>query len=132
MKINAISGTHSLQIADSATNLYEAGYLGVPQNAQSANYQLVLADRGKNINLTTATLTVTVPPSVFSAGDSITVVNATSGTQTLAQGTSVTLRLAGSAVATGNRSMAAWSVATLLCVTGGATPTFFVCGPGVT
>ena len=65
MQINAVSGTHSLQIADSAQNLWNAGYLGAPQNSQTSAYVLVLADRGKHISITTGG--VTVNASIFSA-----------------------------------------------------------------
>jgi hypothetical protein len=44
------NGVHSTQISDSANNLYNAGYLEVPQNVQAGgSYTTVLADSGKHI-----------------------------------------------------------------------------------
>ena len=129
LTVAGISGTHSTKIADSAGTLYEAGYLGVPQNSQTAAYVLVLADRGKHISITTGG--VTVNASIFSAGDAVTVFNNSGSSQTITQGTSVTLRLGGTAT-TGSRTLAQYGVATLLCIVGGATPTFVIGGSGVT
>jgi hypothetical protein len=129
LTVNGISGTHSTQIADSANTLYDAGYLGIPQNAKTSAYVLVLADRGKHISITTGG--VTVNASIFSAGDAVTVFNNSGSNQTITQGTSVTLRLGGTAT-TGSRTLAQYGVATLLCIVGGATPTFVIGGSGVT
>jgi hypothetical protein len=101
------------------------GYLNVPQNSQTAAYVAVVGDVGKHISITTGG--VTVNASVFSAGDVFTIYNNSSSNQTITAGTSVTFRLAGTAT-TGNRTLAQYGAATLLCVTGGATPTFVVSG----
>ena len=61
----------------------------------------------------------------------VTVYNNSGSSQNITQGTSVTLRLAGTAT-TGTRALAQYGVATLLCVTGGATPTFACTGAGLT
>jgi hypothetical protein len=134
LTVNAIAGTHSTKIADSAGSTWDAGYLGLPANAQTANYTAVLADRGKHIPITTGG--VNLPVSVFSAGDSFVVYNNSASAQTIFANTSVTTRLAGTTTTgtgnpAGNRTLAAWGLATVLCVTGGATPTFVVGGPGV-
>ena len=101
----------------------------IPQNAQTAAYVLVATDVGKHISITTGG--VTANASVFSAGDAVTIYNNSGSNQTITAGASVTFRLAGTAT-TGNRTLAQYGVATLLCVTGGATPTFVVSGAGVT
>jgi hypothetical protein len=105
------------------------GYLNIPQNAQTSAYVLVVGDVGKHISITTGG--VTCNASVFSAGDVVTIYNNSSSNQTITAGSNVTFRLAGTAT-TGNRTLAQYGVATLLCITGGATPTFVVSGGGVT
>ena len=100
-----------------------------PQNSQGGAYTLVVGDAGKHISITTGG--VTVNASIFSIGDMITIFNNSGSSQNITQGASVTLRLAGTAT-TGTRALAQYGVATLLCVTGGATPTFACSGAGLT
>ena len=100
----------------------------IPQNSQTSAYVLVATDVGKHISITTGG--VTCNASIFSAGDAVTIYNNSGSNQTITAGASVTFRLAGTAT-TGNRTLAQYGVATLLCVTGGATPTFVVSGAGV-
>ena len=96
----------------------------VPQNSQSISYVLVASDTGKHISTTAG---VTVNTSVFSAGDVVTIYNNSSSSITITQGTSVTLRLAGTAT-TGNRTLAQRGLVTLLCVAAGE---FIASGSGV-
>ena len=131
LTVNGISGTHSTQIADSSATLYDAGYLGIPQNTKTATYTLARGDCGKHINITTVAANVNVFANTFVAGDAITIVNNTTGTQTIIQNTDVTLRLAGTST-TGTRTIATYGVATILCITGGTNPVFIVAGAGVT
>ena len=105
------------------------GFRNIPQNSQTGAYVAVAGDNGKHISITTGG--VTVNASVFSAGDVFTIYNNSSSNQTITAGSNVTFRLAGTAT-TGNRTLAQYGVMTLLCVTGGATPTFVVSGGGVT
>jgi hypothetical protein len=107
-------------VNDAAGNLRD-----VPQNAKSAAYTLVSADAGKHVSITTGG--VTVPASVFSAGQVITVYNNAAASQTITQGASVTMYLAGTAT-TGNRTLAQRGLATILCV---AANTFVISGSGV-
>ena len=100
-----------------------------PQNSQGSAYTLVVGDAGKHISITTGGITVNA--SIFSVGDMVTIFNNSGSSQNITQGTSVTLRLAGTAT-TGTRALAQYGVATLLCVTGGATPTFACSGAGLT
>jgi len=60
----------------------------LPKNTQSGTYTLVAADAGKFIE---AGNTVTVPASVFSAGQMITILNQTSGDITITKGSGLTL-----------------------------------------
>lgn len=105
---------------------YTPGYLNVPLNSQSGAYQLVAADSGKCISITTGG--VTVPSGVFSAGDTIVIYNNSGSNQTITQGGSVTMYLVGTAT-TGNRTLAQRGVATVICV---ATNTFVISGGGLT
>jgi hypothetical protein len=98
----------------------------VPQNAQTAAYTLVAADRGRHISITTGG--VTVPSGIFSAGNAITIYNNSGSSQTITQGASVTMYLGGTAT-TGNRTIAQRGVATLLCV---ASNVFVISGAGLT
>ncbi len=114
--------------------LHGAGYLGVPQNTQSAAYTLALADAGKHIyhpsaDTTARTWTIPANASVaFPLGTAITLVNDTSaGVLTIAI-TTDTLVFAG-AGSTGSRTLAANGMATLLKV--GATR-WLISGVGLT
>ena len=98
----------------------------IPQNAQTTAYVLTGSDVGKHISITTGG--VTVPASVFSVGDNITIFNNSTSNQTITQGSGATLR-AGGSTATGNRTLANYGVATILCV---AADTFVITGTGIT
>jgi len=89
------------------------GYRGLPQNAQTDAYVLAAADAGKHISITLGG--VTVPTAVFAVGDAVTIFNNSASAQTITQGASTTLRQAGT-TNTGNRSLAAYGVCTVLCV----------------
>ena len=137
-----LDGTGNLQIINSTysstiLSLTDAGILSdgkgdvrsATQNSQGGAYVLVATDSGKHISITTGG--VTVNASIFSIGDMITVYNNSGSSQNITQGASVTLRLAGTAT-TGTRALAQYGVATLLCVTGGASPVFACTGAGLT
>lgn len=91
----------------------KGGVRSIPQNSKTSAYTLVVGDLGKHINITTGG--VTVPSGVFSAGDAVTIYNDSSSDQTITQGSSVTLRSAGTAD-TGNRTLAQRGICTVLCV----------------
>ena len=96
------------------------------QNAKTAAYVLIATDNGKHISITTGG--VTVNASIFSIGNVVTIFNNSGSNQTITQGTSVTLRLAGTAT-TGNRTLAQYGVCTVLCV---ASNVFVISGGGLT
>lgn len=98
----------------------------IPQNAKTSSYVLLATDNGQHISITTGG--VTVPASVFSVGDVVTIFNNSSSSQTITQGTSVTMRNAGTA-GTGNRTLAQYGLATVLCV---GSNTFVISGSGLT
>jgi len=93
---------------------------------KTAAYVLVAADNGKMINITTGG--VTINGSIFSAGNNITIFNNSGSSQTITQGTSVTMYLAGTAT-TGNRTLAQRGLCTVVCV---AANTFVISGAGLT
>ena len=114
------SQTFTGGLADSSGSLRQ-----IPQNTQTSAYTLVAADTGTHISITTGG--ITVPASVFSAGDVVTIFNNSGSDQTITQGSGVTLRQAGTAD-TGNRTLAQYGLATILCV---ASDTFAVSGVGL-
>lgn len=98
------------------------GYLGLPQNSQSAAYTTVLSDAGKHIlhpsaDTTARTFTIDSNANVaYPIGTTLTFVNQNSaGTLTIAI-TSDTMRLAGAGT-TGSRTLAANGVATAIKLT---------------
>jgi len=101
----------------------------IVQNSKTGAYTLTASDAGKHISITTGGITVNA--SIFSAGDAVSIYNDSGSGQTITQGSNVTLRLAGTAT-TGNRTLAQYGIATLLCVTGGANPVFACSGAGLT
>ena len=107
-------------LTDSAGNVRD-----IPQNAKTSGYTLELTDAGKHISITTGG--VTVPASIFSAGDAVSIYNNSSSNQTITQGSGATLRFAGTST-TGNRTLAQYGVCTVLCV---ASNTFVISGAGL-
>ena len=99
----------------------------IPQNGQSANYSLQSTDNGQMVNITAGN--VTVPAGVFGSpyGQTISIFNNQNSSNAVVQGSGVTLRLAGTA-STGNRTLARYGVATLICVTAN---TFVISGAGL-
>jgi hypothetical protein len=110
---------HADVVHDSIGNLR-----AVPQNTQVGSYVLVATDVGKHISTNSG---VTVNTGIFSPGDVVTIYNNSGSSITVTQGSSVTLRLAGTAT-TGNRTLAQRGLVTLLCVASGE---FVASGSGV-
>lgn len=113
------SGNLSNCTAD-GTNV--VGFRHIPQNSQSADYTLVLADAGKHIlhpaaDISARTFTIPANSSVaFPVGTSVTFINENgAGTVTIAI-TTDTMRLAGT-VASGSRTLAANGIATAVKIT---------------
>jgi hypothetical protein len=85
-------------------------------NSQTGAYVLVAGDAGKTISITTGG--VTVPNSIFSAGNIITIYNNSGSSQTITQGAGVTLQWAGQTTSiTGNRALGLYGIATLIYIT---------------
>jgi hypothetical protein len=105
-------------VKDSLGTDYTIGFRSVPQ---SLNTTAAASDIGKHLYVSATT---TVPSGVFVAGNEFLVVNSSASTVTLTQGAGTTLRLGGTAT-TGTRTIAAYGVASVLCV---GTETFYVTG----
>ena len=97
----------------------------IVQNSQTTGYTLVATDNGKIINITTGG--VTVPSAIFAAGQNVVVYNNSVSAQTITQGSGVTMTLAGT-VSTGNRTLSANGIATIICTGSNA---FLITGTGV-
>ena len=82
----------------------------LPKNSQSGTYTLVAADAGKFIEASNA---VTVPASVFTAGQMITIVNQTSGNITITKGSGLALYNAADGD-NNNRTLSTRGMATVL------------------
>jgi hypothetical protein len=95
-------------------------------NAQTGTtYTLVIADLGKLVTLSNASpITLTVPPSVFAAGNIINIQQIGAGQVTLDQGAGVTITSNG-ATASAPKLKNQYSAATVICT---ATNTFTVVG----
>lgn len=95
-------------------------------NAQTGTtYTLVAADLGKLVTLSNASgITLTIPPSIFVAGNQIHIQQIGAGQVTLAQGSGVTITSTG-ATASAPKLRAQYSAATIICT---ASNTFTVLG----
>lgn len=97
----------------------------IPQKSKSGSYTANATDVGCHISTTAG---VTVDASVFSIGDIFHIYNNSASSITITQGTSVTLRLVGTAT-TGNRTLAQRGFCSVYCI---ASNEFIVIGSGVT
>ena len=93
----------------------------------AATYTLVAGDAGKLVREATNSANITIPQNVFSAGDMISIFNVSGGDNTITQGTGTTLYNTGDG-ATGNRTLAAKGVCTIVCTD---TNEFIISGSGL-
>ena len=119
--VTITSGTITANVANATTDSVNVvGYMGLPQNSQNGNYNVVIADAGKHIYhpVGQAAATYTFPANsnvAFTTGSAVTIVNGSANNVTISL-TSDTLYLASNG-ATGNRTLAQFGVATALKVT---------------
>jgi hypothetical protein len=110
---------------------FAIGYRDIPQVSLSANATIATADAGKHFYSTSASnLILTIANNAsqaFQTGSALTIINQGTGNITVAQGSGVTLYLAGNASA-GNRTISTFGMATCIKV---ATNTWFINGTGV-
>jgi RNase P/RNase MRP subunit p29 len=91
-------------------------------------YTLAITDADGALTTTSASATtVTLPPSVFAAGDIVTIIQTGAGQVTFSQGSGVTIQSVGG-TATAPKIRVQYAGAQVICTTGGATPTFVVVG----
>jgi hypothetical protein len=106
------------------------GFLGMPQNSQSASYTFTAADAGKHIYMTTTGQTLTIPANgtlALPIGTTFIIVNAAAVTTSIAI-TTDTLLLAGIGT-TGTRTLAPYGMATILKLTA---TSWIISGNGLT
>lgn len=110
---------------------FAIGYRDIPQVSLSANATIATADAGKHFYSTSASnLILTIANNAsqaFETGSALTIINQGTGNITVAQGSGVSLYLAGNATA-GNRTISTFGMATCIKV---ATNTWFINGTGV-
>jgi len=106
---NVASSAFTGTVSDSIGPLRRLGV-----NAQSGAYAFVVGDAGKIIRSSGSGSALTLNQNIFTAGDMISVFNVGSGTNTVVQGTGVTLHNTADA-ATGTRTIAAKGMCTIVC-----------------
>ena len=94
-------------VTDSKGDLRSIPYATV----QTSSYTLVASDAGKAVPSTSGGFTV--PNSVFSAGDAVTLINASGSNMTITQGSGFNLYNSADSGATGNRTLATRGIATI-------------------
>jgi hypothetical protein len=105
----AITATSSASAFAAASTVggIEIGFRNIPRSTTTTT--VAIGDRAKCIALTAG---ITVPASVFAAGDAVTLYNDSGASVTITQGGGLTMRLAGTAT-TGNRTLAQRGVCTM-------------------
>lgn len=115
------SGTINANVtAATVDSVNVVGYMGIPQNSQNGNYNIVIGDAGKHIYHPAgqAAATYTIPANsnvAFTTGTAITIVNGSANNVSISV-TTDTMTLANSAT-TGTRTLTANGVATCVKVT---------------
>jgi len=124
----SLTGTASA--TDEAANSYNIGWRDCPQNAKTANYQLLISDRGKQILMNGTSLTLTIPANsavAFPLGTTIMLVNSNSTSLSVAI-TTDTMTLANTTT-TGTRTLSQNGIATLTKI---GTTNWLIAGTGLT
>lgn len=103
----ANSDITSITLTSGTINSQPIGTLNIVKSTTSGT--AVIADAGKCITVTAG---ITIPNATFAVGDAISIYNDSATAITITQGTSLTLRLAGT-TSTGNRTLAARGMATI-------------------
>jgi len=116
--VSITNGSGSVTIAATGTTI----------NSQTSAYTLVASDAGKTISITTGG--VTIPNSIMSAGNMVTIYNNSGSNQTITQGSGLTLQWTGqSSSTTGNRTLGLYGVCTVLFITSSSA---IISGSGLT
>ena len=129
----AWNGSDFVKVNSTTAGTDNVGYLNIPQNSQSANYTLVLADSGKHIfhpstDANARTYTIPANSSVaYPIGTAISFINMTTQVVTIAITTDTMYLVA--AGTTGSRSLAIYGSATAIKMT---STTWLISGSGLT
>jgi len=99
------------------------------QNIKSTAYTLVADDAGKHVRVDNGS-TIIVPDNVFSSGDMITIVANSASDVPITQGTGLSLYNASDGT-TGNKTLAARTVCTILISDGGSSTIAYISGGGL-
>ena len=121
------TGTQGAQGSTGAQGLQ--GTLGpatVTANQQASSYTVQASDNGKYIDITTGGITIATT-TAMTQGQNFVIYNNSSSNQTITQGSSVTLKLAGTP-STGSRTLSQNGLATVICV---ASNTYVIAGTGL-
>lgn len=110
--VATLTGTQTL-----TNKTFTAPVITQTLNAQTGTtYTLVSGDKNKLVELNNASsITLTLPPSVFSVGESVDVYQRGAGQVTFAQGSGVTIRSTG-ATSTAPKLRAQYSAASVICI----------------
>ena len=122
-----LTGSQGATGAQGTTGTTGGGIAGF--NAQTGTtYTLVAGDVNKLVTANNASaITITVPPSVYSANDVINVQQIGAGQVTFAAGSGVTITSNG-ATSAAPKIRAQYSACSIICSVGGATPSFTIIG----
>ena len=122
-----LTGSQGATGAQGTTGTTGGGIAGF--NAQTGTtYTLVVGDVNKLVTANNASaITITVPPSVYSANDVINVQQIGAGQVTFAAGSGVTITSNG-ATSAAPKIRAQYSACSIICSVGGATPSFTIIG----
>lgn len=123
--LSSLSVTGAISSSNGAISDSKGDVRTLPTLAKTSAYALANTDIGKVVSITTGGITVN--SGIFVPGDAISIYNDSGSSQTITQGTGVTMYLAGSATS-GNRTLAQRGISTVLCV---ASNTFVISGAGL-
>lgn len=130
---NGTTWTSNATVANATTDSVNVvGYMGLPQNSQNGNYNVVIGDAGKHLYhaAAQAAATYTIPANsnvAFTVGTAISFVNMSANAVTIAV-TTDTMYLASSGT-TGNRTLAQYGIATAVKMT---STTWIISGSALT
>ena len=129
-----VTATNITSVATAGTTSTTAaalGYIGMPQKSTATSYTLVAGDQGKHIYISATGQTITIPANTavaFPIGTTIAFIAGPSATTVTIAITTDTMYLGGTGT-TGNRTLAAYGMASAVKVTG---TTWFINGTGLT
>lgn len=130
---NGTTWTSNATVANATTDSVNVvGYMGLPQNSQNGNYNVVIGDAGKHLYhaAAQAAATYTIPANsnvAFTVGTAISFVNMSANAVTIAV-TTDTMYLSSTGT-TGNRTLAQYGIATAVKMT---STTWIISGSALT